>query len=56
MVFGISAKPIIGHGVNPLEGMGSISLTNDSDYDMVYDKLCVKRTSSDQKAGIYALE
>ncbi len=45
MVFGLSAKSIIGHTQNPLDGMPSISLTNNSDYDMAYDGLCVKRTA-----------
>ena len=55
MTFNLDAKSIIGHTQNPLDGMGSISLTNNSDYDMVYDELCVKRTASDSKSGVYAL-
>jgi uncharacterized repeat protein (TIGR01451 family) len=49
MTFWLSAKSIIGHGTDPLEWMGSISLTNDSDYDLVFSDLCVKRADSSEK-------
>jgi uncharacterized repeat protein (TIGR01451 family) len=56
MIFGLSTKSIIGHTQNPLEWMGSISLTNNSDYDMAYDNFCVKRTASDEKGWVKALK
>lgn len=56
MIFGLTAKSIIGHKQDPLDGMPSISLTNNSDYDMLYSNFCVKRTASDTKNGQYALK
>ena len=43
MEFGLSAKSIIGHGSQALIEQ-EVTLTNNSDYDMLYDELCIKKT------------
>jgi hypothetical protein len=51
MTFNIDAKSIIGHLSDALIAGGDISFTNNSDYDMMYDNLCVIRTDDSAKNG-----
>jgi len=56
LTFGPEWSEIIGHNVNPLDSAGTPFLYNNSDYDLSFDKFCIKRTSSDSVGGsTYAL-
>ena len=51
LVFGPVGTVVVGHGQNPLDQTVKPYLFNNSDYDLSFDKFCIKRTVGSDKVG-----